>query len=155
MTHSRRLIVSFLTGALITGAIAGCSYGPKLADFPSASGPEGATVRVTGPGVAYFCELLETRADALLILSMARYESSNGETRESRETRVRLVPLARVESVQLQRGQKTHGQKWAPADAASRERLRLISRFSQGLTPELLQQLLKMYGQTAPDGGTP
>jgi hypothetical protein len=154
MTHSR-LLISFLAGSIITGAIASCGYGPKLADFPSSSGPEGATVRVTVPGVAYFCELLETRADGLLILSMARYQSSNRETTEARETRIRLVPLARVESVQLQRGQNTHGPKWAPSDPGSRERLRLISRFPQGLTPELLQQLLKMYGQTEPAGGTP
>ncbi len=150
MRHSRLLIV-----ALLTCALAGCSYGPKLAEFPSASGPEGATVRLTGPNVAYVGELLETRADAILILSVARYEFRNSGTLESRETRVRLVPNGRVISVQFQRGKKVDGHKWVPSDAASHERLRLLSRFPQGLTPELLQQLLKMYGQTEPAGGLP
>src|SRR5688572_10653042 len=120
MTHSRLLISS-----LLAGAIAGCSYGPKMVDFPSATGPEGATVRVTVPNARYHGQLLETRADAILILSIARIETKSGDTQESSETRVRLVPYNRIESVQFQRGPKIEGRKWTPADPASRERFRL------------------------------
>lgn len=150
MKHSLLLISS-----LLAGAIAGCSYGPRLADFPSASGPEGATVRVTVPGAGYHGQLLETRPDAILILSGARIENKSGDTVQISETRIRLVPYTRIESVQFQRGSKLAGKKWSPTDPASRERFRLLSRFPQGLTPELLQQLLKMYGQTEVAGGTP
>lgn len=150
MTSSRLLIFS-----LLAGTFAGCSYGPKLADFPSASGPEGATVRVTVPGAAYHGQLLETRPDSILILTSARFEIKSGTTTEALERRIRLVPNARIESVQFERGSKLDGRKWSPADAASRERLRLLSRFPQGLTPDLLQQLLKLYGQTEVAGGMP
>jgi hypothetical protein len=150
MKHSRLLISS-----MVAGSIAACSYGPKMADFPSASGPEGATVRVTVPGARYHGQLLEARPDAILILSSARIETKSGDTVEISETRIRLVPYSRLESVQFQRGSKIDGRKWSPAEAASRERFRLLSRFPQGLTPDLLQQLLKMYGQTEVAGGMP
>lgn len=146
---------SLLISSMVAGSIAACSYGPKMADFPSATGPEGATVRVTVPGTAYHGQLLETRPDAILILSGARIERKSGDTAEISETRIRLVPYSRIESVQFQRGSKLDGRKWSPTDAASRERFRLLSRFPQGLTPELLQQLLKMYGQTEVAGGMP
>jgi hypothetical protein len=150
MRHSR-----FFISSLVAGAIAGCSYGPRIDDFRSATGPEGATVRVTVPGAAYHGQLLETRPDAILILSSARIETKSGDAVQSAETRIRLLPFARIESVQFQRGSKIEGHKWLPADAASRERFRLLSRFPQGLTPDLLQQLLKMYGQTEVAGGMP
>jgi hypothetical protein len=150
MKHSLLLVSS-----LVAGTIAGCSYGQKISDFPSATGPEGATVRVAVPGGGYLGQLIETRADAILILSSARLQYKSGETLQELETRVRLVPYNRIESVQFQRGSKIDGPKWSPADAASRERFRLLSRFPQGLTPDLLQQLLKMYGQTEVAGGLP
>ena len=150
MKHSRLLISSMLAGSM-----AACSYGPKMADFPSATGPEGATVRVTVPNAGYYGQLLETRPDGILILSSARIETKSGDRVEISETRIRLLPYSRVESVQFQRGSKIDGRKWSPVDAASRERFRLLSRFPQGLTPELLQQLLKMYGQTEVAGGMP
>ena len=150
MTLSR--LFSFcMTAALM----AGCSSGQKLVDYPSASGPEGATVRVAMSSGGYSGQLLETRADAILILSSSRTETRSGTKVEIRETRVRLLPYNRVESVQFQVGSKIDGRKWSPTDPASRERFRLLSRFPQGLTPELLQQLLKVYGQTEPDRGEP
>ena len=150
MKPSRLLILS-----LIAGTFAGCSYGQKMSDFPSASGPEGATARITVPGGAYLGQLLETRSDAILILSSARLQYKSGDTAQELETRIRLVPITRIESVQLQQGSKIKGRKWWPTDPASRERIRLLSRYPQGLTPELLQQLLKLYGQTEPAGGKP
>jgi hypothetical protein len=38
--------------------------------------------------------------------------------------------------------------QWTPPAEAVRDRLRLVSRFPGGLTPQLLEQLLHGYGQT-------
>ena len=150
MTHTR-----FFVTCVTAGLMAGCTYGQTLADYPTSRGPEGATVQVQVPGAGYVGQLLETRADAILILSSARFETRSGNRLQARETVIRLLPYDRVESVQFHRGAKLDGRKWSPAETTSRERFRLLSRFPQGLTPDLLQQLLKMYGQTAPEGGTP
>jgi hypothetical protein len=140
--------------AVLTAGCTIATTGPRLSDFPSATGPEGATVRVTVSGTAYLGQLLETRPDAILILSSTRFETKSGSTVQVQETVVRLLPYARVDWVQFQRGSKLVAGKWV-LGPGSRERFRLLSRFPQGLTPELLQQLLKMYGQTAPAGGKP
>ena len=152
MKHT--LLVTLSLMAILTAGCTIATTGPRLSDYPSASGPEGATVRVAVSGTAYLGQLLETRPDAILILSSTRFETKSGSTVQAQETVVRLLPFDRVESVQFQRGSKLDGRKWVP-DSESREQLRLLSRFPQGLTPELLQQLLKMYGQTAPAGGKP
>ena len=143
------LMVVLMTGCTLA------TVGSGLGSYPSASWPEGATVRVRLARASYDGQLLETRADAILILSSTRSETRSGNTVQVPETVVRLVPFDRIESVQFQRGSTFEGRRWLPDDAESRERFRLLSRFPQGLTPELLQQVLKMYGQTTPAGGKP
>jgi hypothetical protein len=139
-------------GVAVTVA-AGCASGPVLSDYPSAHGPEGATVRITVGNVAYRAELLETRADSFLILSSSRQESSSGEQRDRAETRVRLVSFESISSVELSRGGAFVDKVSPKASPATHERLRLLSRYPQGLSPELMQQLLKMYGQTDVERG--
>jgi hypothetical protein len=150
-------LISPITLPLVAALMAGCTIttGERLIDYRSADGPEGAQVHVAVPSVTYVGELLETRADGILILSRGRIETGSGGKAHASETVVRLVPNARIESVQFERGAKPYGHKWLPGEAGARERFRLLSRFPQGLTPELFQQVLKMYGQTEPAGGTP
>ena len=139
--------------SLVAVLTAGCTWGgPKLSEYPSAFGPEGATVRVAVSPVAYDGELLETRADGILILSRSRTSESGAKS--AGETVIRLLPFGSIASVQFRFGSKL-GAKWLPNDAQSREQFRLFSRFPGGLTPELLQQVLKMYGQTEPAGKKP
>lgn len=152
MTHTR--VIAF---SLLTSLTAACALrsGSTLADFPTATGPQGAAIRLTVVGGEYRGELLETRADAFVILTRTRLEHNRGETREFKEVLVRRVPHARVVQVQADGVPAAGIPRWEPRSQTSRERFRLISRFPQGLTPELLQQLLKMHGQTEVAGGQP
>ena len=152
MTHTRLIVVSLLA-SLATGCV--LHPGSTLADFPTASGPQGAAIRVTVSGGEYLGELLESRADAFLILTRMRLEHNRGETRQFKEVLVRRVPYARVVQVLADGVPQAGIPRWVAGGQASRERFRLISRFPQGLTPELLQQLLKMYNQTELAGGRP
>ena len=81
-------------------------------------------------------ELIEVRDNGLVILSrpdgkllFVPYEATRASTIEQTDQRY-----------EIKNGRQP------PQDVC--EHLRLISRFPQGLTPELLQQLLAMYQQT-------
>jgi hypothetical protein len=148
---------SLISAALAALLCAGCTLNsaPELADFPTAFGPEGVSLRVSVPDAEYSGELLETRPDAFLILTTARSWKVSGETRQATEAVVRLLSHSRIEAIRSARGSGKGVPKWVPGDPKSRERFRMVSRFPQGLSPELLQQLLKMYGQTQVAGGRP
>jgi hypothetical protein len=149
------IIRLFVLAAVAAGAT-GCAFhtGMKLEDFPTAQGPEGATVRVTLNGTAYLGELLEVRPDALVIVTSVRFEKKSHESIGRKESVVRRIPNEGVTSIGLE-PRAGAAIKMSLADPDSRERLRLISRFPQGLSPELLQRILKMYGQSDVAGGTP
>ncbi len=81
-------------------------------------------------------ELIEVRDNGLVILSRP-------------DGKLLFVPYAATRASTIeqtdQRYEIKNGRQ-PPPDV--HEHLRLISRFPQGLTPELLQQLLAMYQQT-------
>src|SRR5687768_14690491 len=103
---------SLVTLSLMAVLTAGCTMmigTARLGDYPSASGPDGATVRVRLAEASYHGQLLETRSDAILILSSTRFETKSGATVTTTETIVRLLPYDRMVSVQFQRGPKLDG----------------------------------------------
>lgn len=119
---------------MVVSALAACSVGTRVDTFAPARNPDGATLRleIRAGAPLTMGELLAVEDTALLIRGDAG---------------ITLVPL-RV----IRRGSAT-----APGSRASfgrgrltaptRERLRLLSRYPQGVTPELLRQLLDAYGQ--------
>ncbi len=150
-----------LTCLLLSLAITGCQFGPKIENFEQARRPEGITASIelrrgiTEDGRVEG-ELLEVRDDGLLL-----------NTREAREGGVVkrhlvFVPYTAMETVgveelNLRVLKETRG-TWTEGDAAptwnpeqDREKLRLLSRFPQGLADPLLEALLAAEGQTAVD----
>ena len=128
MTASRRALPLGL--ALVTLS---CVFGPSVARYDPAHSPRGVTAIITtrgGHGLTG--ELIEVRDAGLIVV--------NGTT-------IALVAYAAIESAAFAQTPLSLANGRAP-DAASREKLRLRSRFPQGLSPALLRQLLDAHGQS-------
>lgn len=116
---------------LVTLALAGCSVGPRVEKFRPAQEPAGVETELRLANRTIAGELLALENAGLLVLS---------------ERRVVRVPYRAI-----QRG--SFGQlglfmtKGVAPPADKRERLRLVSRFPQGLSEDLLRDLLAAYGQ--------
>ena len=128
----------FVVPLLMT--VGSCFTGPSVKSFAPAQSPRGIAAdlrlerrtRIQG-------ELLEVQDTALLVL------------RDN--ARVMIVPLRVIGAGAFRkRGILIASGHMAPK---ARERLRLVSRFPAGLTPELRARLFAAYGQTEPDGVTP
>ena len=91
-------------------------------------------------------ELLETRDGGFLVLNRQRLDRVRDGVQDRVERRVRFLPDASIRSLAFELKGSTRGLPRWPG--ASRDRFRLLSRFPQGLSPELLQQLLAAHGQT-------
>ena len=119
---------------LLAVAIAACSYGTRIGDFRPAHSPNGVNVRVTTTRGALNGELIELRDTGLVVLTAG-------------PDQLCLIPYAQVRSTRFEQVGSSIGDGRAPT-AQQRERLRLFSRFPQGMSPQVLETLLKAYGQT-------
>ena len=128
MNAIRRAIVPAL--ALL---LSGCYFGQTAAKFEPALGPRGVSTTITtAVGMNVTGELLEVGDEGLLV------DTAQG---------VALVPYAIIrDGAFAQTGIRIQGGH-APG-ASTREKLRLLSRFPQGLSPALLKTLLEAHGQT-------
>ena len=113
---------------------AACSFGPRIAGFGPAQAPNGVSVKVTTGADDIAGELIEIRDAGLVVL-----------TRGS--GKLRLIPYAEIRSANFEQvGSLVHG--GSPPTPENHERLRLLSRFPQGMSPDVLRTLLQQAGQT-------
>jgi hypothetical protein len=111
-----------------------CAVGASTRTFAPANEPQGieADLRLERGKTRIQGELLEVQDTALLVLRD--------------DARVTVVPLRAIRFGSFhRRGTLIVGGRVRPNE---RERLRLVSRFPAGLTPELRARLLAAYGQT-------
>ncbi|HXG55120.1 MAG TPA: hypothetical protein VNJ03_07040 [Vicinamibacterales bacterium] len=109
-----------------------CSYGTRIADFRPAHSPHGVNVHVTTSVGDLNGELIEMRDAGFVVLTAA-------------SNKLRLIPYAQVRSAKFEQvGSLRGGRPPVPTDG---ERLRLLSRFPQGMSPQVLATLLRIYGQ--------
>ena len=120
---------------------AACHFGMTAKKFPPAQGPQGVTMRLSTAQGEFSGELIEVREAGIVILS---------------NRKLQLLPYVTIYSSEADNVEShyTISQGHAP-EPDVREYLRLLSRFPQGLTPELLQQLLQTCDQTDLLGTTP
>ncbi|MEO5895422.1 MAG: hypothetical protein ABIS06_06955 [Vicinamibacterales bacterium] len=111
-----------------------CSYGTRIADFRPAHNPSGVDVRVATTGGDLSGELIEMRDSGFVLLTGG-------------PSKLRLVPYTEVRSAKFEQIGSLIGDR-QPPNGGARERLRLVSRFPQGMSPQVLETLLKTYGQT-------
>jgi hypothetical protein len=118
--------------------LAGCSLGvgTSVKDFEPAHTPQGVRAEINAGGAAFTGELLEVRETGLLVRTGRRLV---------------LVPYAAIGQAQFLRAECCRLAGGRPPLSDVKRKLRLMSRFPQGLTAELRQRLLAAYGQSAPD----
>jgi len=135
---------NLVLGMLLAGVI-GCHYGPQINDLETARRPEGAEVTVHLSGGeskenSLRGELLDVRQDSVLVNVWAEPEKGFASSRVV--TQIDYKYIAEVSAGDF--GRLEPGNR---AEDADRARLRRVSRFPQGLSPELLTELLKAQGQ--------
>ena len=124
---------------LATGA---CQFGSRVEFLPSATTPVGATMFILpAANVPYSAELLAAEDSGLFVLAEGRvlFAPHAGLTAATR--------VVGAGSKQLG-GNWSYGRDGRPSDDRL-ARLRLVSRFPQGLAPHVLDALLRLHGQDA------
>lgn len=126
--------------------VCGCSTGIEVADFKPAQGPAGVQMelkldrdvlddnKIEG-------ELLAIRPDGIL-LSVNGYMGSDSSVR-----RVVLIPFSMIDTAALEQMGKARVESQGEQSEIVLNRLRLVSRFPQGVSDELLTSLMNAYGQ--------
>lgn len=126
---SRTLSVALL---LVLGA---CTFGPRVENVALARQPRGASVTLVTSTQTIRGELLEVQDSALLVVA---------------DLRITLVPYHAIRRGEAELVPHLTGDGRVPSSYHI-ERLRRVSRFPQGLTPELRRALLDAYDQSEPE----
>lgn len=137
-------------GILALSLLAGCQVGPMIHEIDELKSPFGANVRIevsqtgTSKTRKYDGELIETRDDGLVVALR---------TEGGAPSRVTFAPWSRIHLVKATElpGFQARGTGSQSPESASTEKMRIISRFPQGLSPELMEQLLVGYDQATID----
>ena len=136
---------------LLMPLVAGCSVGIKIEDFKPAQGPQGVHIellleRRTILGRRISGELLAIRADRILLKVFDNPDSPNA------TSRVLLIPYSLIRTLkpeQMDRMRLLSQREEMDEDHLNR--LRLVARFPQGLSDEMLAVLLADLGQDQVD----
>ncbi len=131
--------------------VASCSVGLKIENFQPAQGPQGVHVelklegKVIG-GNTISGELLAVRADRILLNVIDNPDSPNA------TSRVVLIPYSLIQTLDPeQMGRMSFRSQREEMDEDHLNRLRLVARFPQGLSDEMLAVLLADLGQDQVD----
>jgi hypothetical protein len=148
--------MSRLSMLLVFASATSCAYGMTDEKFIPARTPHGIETIIRTPSIELRGELIELQDSGIVILSLGIKSASQGKQMEKQERVLRLVPYASIRHSafsQLSRPYAISGGR-APTGKV-RERLRLVSRFPYGISPEVLTQLLHANGQTTLAGLEP
>lgn len=121
----------FIAALIAVQLATGCHYGPRMENLNLARSPRGAVVQLTSAGRTWSGELLAVGADGLVLLEGRRMVS---------------VPFSQIRDArptELGSGYRIGGgQRPNPETLA---RLRRVSHFPQGITPEIHTKLSAIY----------
>jgi hypothetical protein len=132
--------------SLAAVSLSACHVGPQIKDLDLANNPEGATIEVQvssaeGQGkLKYEGELLEIRDDGIV------FSGASADDAEDALIFVAWSRAARVRATEFggYRAEVGRSLEWS---ADTKERFRLISRFPQGISPEIMDGLLAAHSQ--------
>lgn len=141
-----RLLFNTTLGLLV----AACHVGPQIDQTNLGRQPQGAnvvvelTTKIKSKRVEHSGELLEVGDDALVLLSQKNAQNAS---------RIVLIPWRKIHRASTSElpGIAVRTSQGASRRQASTEELRIVSRFPQGLSPQLMSQLLARYGQSTPE----
>ena len=133
ITVRRLRAIVLLVGFCALSTLLSCyHHGLTVESFPPARTPKGVTGQVKTTRADYTVELIEVRDAGIVILSAQT---------------LRFIPFSAITSSRFDDIGDSISNRNAPSPKV-RERLRLLSRFPPGLTPEMLQNLLTAHAQT-------
>jgi len=134
-------VTGFLTLVMLAFLSNGCGVGITAAKYPPAKGPAGVIMRVKTAQGQVSGELIEVRDVGIVVLA---------------DQKLRLLPYTAIVSSEVDRTDSRYAisQRTVPKPNVQAH-LRLLSRFPQGLAPDLMRQLLDTYGQTELAGANP
>ena len=139
MTMSRA--IGLLILAVFSFLANGCSFGMTALKYPPAQGPTGVIMRVKTAQGQLSGELIEVRDSGIVVLA---------------DRKLRLLPYTVILSSEVDRTPSRYAISHQTVPKPNvQAHLRLLSRFPQGLSPELMQQLLEAFGQTELAGANP
>ena len=119
----------------------GCSLGMTARKYRPAQAPKGVILRIDTAQGKLLGELIEVLDSAIVVLT---------------DQKLRLLPYTAILSSQVDQTSSRYSiANGAAPKPEVQAQLRLLSRFPQGLTPELTRQLLAAYGQAELAGVTP
>lgn len=130
--------------ALLQGA---CAFGMTTDKFVPANSPAGVRTEVRTSGAVFDGELVEIRKEGLIVLS--NEAGPNAPPGTPAKQLLRLIPFASIVRARFDQhgsrsdiidGRLPSGRVW--------ERIRLLSRFPYGMSPEVQAELLNVNGQT-------
>jgi hypothetical protein len=129
----RRLVTMLIAATFASGCV--INLGRQLKDVSVANAPAGTAVevRLRESDLVVSGELLEVREDALVLLAARQ---------------VMLVPLRMIRGARFQDAPIMDGA--ANLGTEDRGYLRLYSRYPNGISPQVMQELLRALGQDAP-----
>lgn len=134
---------------LATTVLTGCMVGQKVSSFSPARGAQGVRVDIQKGMGSWIsgAELLAIQDTALLVLRVHRRPVSQERVAWA-DQQVVLVPLRIIQTARFaQMGISTLVEDGRFRSMSGREQVRLVSRYPQGVGPELLSALLAAYGQ--------
>jgi hypothetical protein len=135
----------------------GCSHGVMAGKYQPALGPRGVTLVMTVGQRQFAGELVEVRESGLVILvggsampSASSTPADGASSQAHAQGSLQFVAYGDIRSSRTvdQTGSSPAVMDRRAPDPDVREQLRLLSRFPQGLTAELLQLLLSAHGQS-------
>jgi len=134
-------VAGVLTLVILACLSNGCSFGMTTRKYPPAQGPTGVIMRLRTAQGQISGELIEVRDVGIVVLV---------------DQKLRLLSYPVILSSEVDRTDSRYAisQGIVPKPDVQAH-LRLLSRFPQGLTPELMRQLLETYGQTELAGANP
>lgn len=123
----------FIAALIAISLAAGCRFGPNKADLHVATSPRGADVQITTGSGGVNGELLAVNDDGLVVLDGRRMVT---------------VPFTEIRDARFaELGAKYRIGKGRRPHPLTIARLRRVSHFPQGITPEIQAKLLTMYEQ--------
>lgn len=129
MTHTPRGLLTAVAATMLLGA---CRVGPTVETYTAARVPEGVRIDARTEHESIAGEVIEVRDTALVALNGGRLVLVPWEAlRNVRVTGLSVIP--------------TRGSWMTPEDRAA---LRRLSRFPQGMTPEIQARFLAHLGQS-------
>ena len=142
--------LAYMLGLLSSAALAACHVGPRIGELAAPREPGGARVliavdRDARRGARHEGELVAVRDDGVIV-ALSPAGNAN--------VHLTFAPWAafyRLTATDLPGFRTTPENGKAPPRELEIERLRLVSRYPQGLSPELTANLLAAYDQASLD----